>query len=164
MHLGTPLSQKLTSADPSRACMGAPARIESPGTYASAARGMKETTVSWVRQPGPHHRAAAPAAWPCPWPALTLFTLAGVWLATHSGPCQLCLHLPGEIGSLSKKHWLTVFSCSCRLWLQGQTRWGSERAGHSPDTWPVLQAGGGSGGLPGALLDEPCTPYTCVGL
>lgn len=102
---GAPLPQKPTSASRSRACTGAPARTESPGTCASAARAVTEPAVSWVRRPGPHQghqrqqpgravrHSGPPPVVPCP------------SRSSPPGPC-LCaqapassLRLPGEVRS-----------------------------------------------------------------
>ena len=86
------LTQKSTSADPSRACTGAPARTASPGTCASAAQAVKAPTVSGVRGPQPSVgrplplSSGAPAPSPCP--AAPLPALRPGWaLPTLSSPC-----------------------------------------------------------------------------
>lgn len=88
------LAQKSTSADPSHACTGAPARTASLGTCASAAQAVKAPTVSGVRGPQPSVgrplplSSGAPAPSPCP--AAPLPALRPGWaLPALSSPCWL---------------------------------------------------------------------------
>ena len=87
------LAQKSTSADPNRACTGAPARTASPGTCASAAQGVKEPTVSGVRRsPPPVGRPLplSPSAQHGPCPATPLRVLGSGWvLPALLGPCRV---------------------------------------------------------------------------